>query len=173
MARIPGIPERLNRDQAEVLLKERVANLISQGIHNIFEYDQCSVFLPVTHWCCASSLLVAVGAESGMGEEMVCLPGMLLAFIPLATEGISTVLCCTVWSHRKGSEAPAGVMCDTVAWSLGHDCCQTREQLPLPYLGVTAKEVTARPSASPHAHKHVYILYEQTRGKDQQPWSSS
>lgn len=91
----------------------------------IFEYHQCSVFLPVTHWYCASSLLAGVGAEFGMGVEVACLPGMLLAFIPRAFEGISTVLRCTVWSHRKGSEALAGVLCDTMAWSLSHDCCQT------------------------------------------------
>lgn len=143
MVGVPGVPGRLNRDQVEVPLKERVANLFSQGIHDIFEYHQCSVvsgFLPVTHWCCLST-----SSCDGSGGSRVWhgrrggLPPRHAAGIPLAAEGISTVLRCAAWSHRKGSEAAAGVVCDTVTWSLDHDCCQAREQLPSPYLGVTAK----------------------------------
>lgn len=143
MARVPGVPGRLNRDLVEVPLKKRVANLFSQGIHNIFEHHKCSVvsgFLSVTLWCCLSTSSCSGSSGSGAWHgRRDGLPPRHAAGIPLAAEGISTVLCCAVWLHRKGSEAPAGATCDTMAWSLGHDCCQTREQLPSPYLGVTPK----------------------------------
>lgn len=176
MARIPAVPGRLNRDQVEVPLKERAATCSPRASH-VFEYHQCSVFLPVTLWCCLSTSSCAGRVWHGRRGG---LPASHAVGIPLAAEGISTVLCCAVWSHRKGPEAPAGVMSDTMAWSLGHDWCQTRQQLHVAFTlfrgdseGAAASEVTARPSASPHARKHAYILWEQTGGKDQQLWSPS